>query len=182
MASGNKLKTIDMVYIALFAVLIAVGSWISIPSAVPFTLQTLAVFCSAGLLGGKRAMLSIVVYIVLGAVGLPVFSGFNGGIGFLFGVTGGYIIGFILLALVYRVITELFGKKTVVSVAAMLSGLLACYALGTAWFMAVYAKTSGPIGLTTALGWCVIPFVIPDIIKLALAMALTKRLAIHVKA
>jgi biotin transport system substrate-specific component len=180
-AKPVKLKTLDMAYIALFAVLIAVCSWISIPTIVPFTLQTFAVFCAVGLLGGKRGTISVLVYIFLGAIGIPVFAGYTSGIGILFGVTGGYIIGFIFSALVYWMITRLLGNKTFVVVFAMISGLLICYVFGTAWFMVVYAHRSGAIGLATALGWCVIPFIIPDLIKIALATVLTIRLAIHVK-
>ena len=81
----NKFKTIDMVYIAVFAVLIAICSWISIPTTVPFTLQTFAVFLAVGVLGGKRGSLSVLIYILLGAVGIPVFAGFSGGFGNLLG-------------------------------------------------------------------------------------------------
>ena len=73
-------KTYDMVYIAVFAVVMAICSWISIPATVPFTLQTFGVFLAVGVLGGKRGTLSILVYILLGAVGVPVFAGFSGGI------------------------------------------------------------------------------------------------------
>ena len=83
-------KTYDMVYIAVFAVVMAICSWISIPATVPFTLQTFGVFLAVGVLGGKRGTLSILVYILLGAVGVPVFAGFSGGIGSLFGNAGGY--------------------------------------------------------------------------------------------
>ncbi|MEI3229118.1 MAG: biotin transporter BioY [Lachnospiraceae bacterium] len=88
-------KTRDMVYIAIFAVLIAICSWISIPTTVPFTLQTFAVFLAVGVLGGKRGTLSILIYLLLGAIGVPVFAGFTGGIGIVLGTTGGYIIGFL---------------------------------------------------------------------------------------
>jgi len=178
-AKPIKFKTADMAYTALFSVLIAVCSWISIPAVVPFTLQTFAVFCALGLLGGKRGTLSVLVYVILGAVGIPVFAGFTGGIGVLFGATGGYIMGFLCSALIYWLITRLFGNKTAVIVIAMLSGLLACYLLGTAWFMAVYAHSAGAVGLTAALGWCVLPFVIPDLVKIALAAVLTKKLAAY---
>ena len=93
-------KTLDMVYIAVFAVLIAICSWISIPTVVPFTLQTFAIFLSIGILGGKRGTLAVLVYILLGLMGIPVFAGFSGGIGVLAGNTGGYIMGFLLSALV----------------------------------------------------------------------------------
>lgn len=95
----TRSKTYDMVYIAVFAVLIAICSWISIPMTVPFTLQTFAVFLAVGVLGGKRGSLAVLIYILLGAVGIPVFAGFSGGIGQLLGNTGGYIIGFLFSAL-----------------------------------------------------------------------------------
>ncbi|MEG1243616.1 MAG: biotin transporter BioY, partial [Oscillospiraceae bacterium] len=149
----KHLKTIEIVYIALFATIMAVCSWISIPATVPFTLQTFGVFCAVGLLGGKRGTISVAVYILLGFIGVPVFAGFSGGIGVLFGATGGYIIGFIFSALIYWLTTKMFGQKTVVMAIAMFLGLLGCYAFGTAWFMMIYAKTTGAIGLATALGW-----------------------------
>ena len=87
--TSTKSKTYDMVYIALFAVLIAICSWISIPTVVPFTLQTFAIFLSLAVLGGKRGTCAVIVYVLLGAVGIPVFSGFKGGIGVLLSTTGG---------------------------------------------------------------------------------------------
>ena len=163
------------------AVIIAVCSWISIPTTVPFTLQTFGVFMAVGLLGGKKGTISVLVYILLGAVGVPVFAGFSGGIGVLFGTTGGYIVGFLLSGLVYWAMTAAFGEKLPIMIIAMVIGLLVCYAFGTAWFMIVYAKNTEPIGLMTALGWCVFPFIIPDCIKIALAVVLTKQLKKYVK-
>ena len=178
---SKRWRTLDTVYVALFAVIIAVCAWISIPTTIPFTLQTFAVFIALGLLGGKRGTLATLVYILLGAVGIPVFSGFTGGVGILFGTTGGYIIGFLGSALVYWGITKLLGTKPWTMVLGMVLGLAVCYAFGTAWFMEVYARTSGAIGLATALGWCVIPFIIPDLCKIALALVLTRPLQRYVK-
>lgn len=169
-------KTRDLVYIGIMAGIIAVTSWISIPAAVPFTLQTMGVFAAVGLLGGKRGTLSVLVYILLGAVGLPVFSGFSGGIGALLGATGGYIAGFLFSALLMWAMEAIFGRSTVVLALSMVLGLLLCYAFGTAWFMTVYARNSGPVGLSTVLGWCVIPFIIPDLVKIATALLLTGKL------
>ena len=175
--TATKSKTLDMVYIAMFAVLIAIFSWISIPANVPFTLQTFGVFVAVGVLGGKRGSLAVLVYILLGAIGAPVFAGFTGGFGILIGSTGGYIIGFLLSALVMWGMEKILGKKTWVLAISMVLGLLVCYAFGTAWFMVVYTSKTGAIGLMTALGWCVFPFIIPDILKIALALLICKRLA-----
>lgn len=171
----SNFSTIDIAYIALGTALIAICSWISIPTAVPFTLQTFAIFAILSLLGGKRGSLSILVYILLGAVGVPVFAGFSGGLGVVLGSTGGYIIGFLLTGLIYWVITSLTKKSFVIEVVSLIIGLAACYALGTIWFMVVYARGNGPISAMTALGWCVFPFIIPDLIKLALGLVLARR-------
>ena len=174
--SAGRGKTYDMAYIAVFTVLIAICSWISIPTAIPFTLQTFAVFLSVSVLGGKRGTMAVLLYVLLGAVGLPVFSGFTGGIGIIMNTTGGYIIGFILSALIMWLMESMFGKKLAIQALSMVLGLLACYATGTVWFMSVYMRSTGPIGLATVLGWCVVPFIIPDIIKIALALTLSKTL------
>lgn len=168
--STSSFHTIDIVYIAIFAALMAVCSWISIPTIVPFTLQTFGVFLAIRLLGGKRGTLSVLVYILLGTVGLPVFSGFKGGLGALLGNTGGYIIGFLLSALVMWLCEKLLGKKLWAYALSMLLGLLVCYAFGTVWFMVVYARANGAVSLLTVLGWCVFPFIIPDLVKIALAL------------
>ncbi len=171
----NNLRTVDMVYIAIGAALIAVCSWISIPTAVPFTLQTFAVFLILSLLGGKRGTFSVLVYVLLGAAGLPVFSGFKGGVGVLLGSTGGYIVGFIFMGLVYITVTRFFGNKTYAEIAALVLGLIVCYMFGTFWFMLVYSGDTGKAGFLTVLSWCVFPFIIPDLIKLALALIISKR-------
>ena len=114
---------------------------------------------------------------MLGAVGIPVFAQFTSGIGILLGSTGGYIAGFIFMGLVYWLIVHFLGKKTWVEILAMVIGLAVCYAFGTAWFMVVYAHANGPVGLAMVLAWCVIPFIIPDLIKLGLALTLAWRLS-----
>ena len=194
-------KTRDIVFIGIFAALIAICSWIFserrsrgrsslvkrfiflsynlAPS--PLTdseirkLQTMGVFTAVGLLGGKRGSLAVLVYILLGLVGLPVFAGFSGGVGVLFGTTGGYIIGFLASALLMWGIETVCGRGKIVLAVSMVLGLVVCYAIGTLWFMVVYAKTSGAVGLGTVLGWCVIPFIIPDLIKIGIALLLTER-------
>lgn len=147
----------------------------------PFTLQTFAVFCSLGILGGKRGTVAILVYLLLGALGVSVFAGFSGGIGILFGTTGGYLLGFILMGLTYWIGERLSRDSRGVRIVSMILGLLLCYAFGTAWFMLVYSRQNGAVALGTALAWCVVPFLLPDLIKLALALLLSDRLrrALH---
>ena len=175
---NNKVRS--MVLTALFAALIAICSWISVPAAVPFTLQTMAVFLAVGLLGGKLGTLCVLLYILLGAVGLPVFAGFKGGIGALLGTTGGYIIGFLFSALLMWLMEHFLGKKTWVLVLSMVLGLLVCYAFGTVWFRTVYLSTTGAVGWVTVLSWCVFPFLVPDGLKIALAAFLTVKLRKHI--
>ena len=108
----KKLTVRDLVLCALMAALLAVCAWISFPVLeIAYTLQTFGVFFALLVLGGARGTLAILVYILLGAVGLPVFTGFRGGIDALLGVTGGYILGFLFTGLVYWLVTGLLGRK-----------------------------------------------------------------------
>ncbi len=169
-------KTISMVYTAMFTVIIAVCSWITIPFAVPVTLQTFAVFLAVAVLGGRRGSLAVGMYILTGAVGVPVFSGFRGGLGTLLGVTGGYIIGFLFSVLFMWGMEVLFGKKQWVFTISMIIGLAVCYAFGSFWYIAVYTEDFGKMGLMMVMAQCVFPFVIPDIFKLVLVVLVKKRL------
>ena len=173
----KNFKTIDLIYIAFGAVLITICSWISIPTVVPFTMQTFGVFFALSALGGKRGTISIIIYVLLGAVGVPVFAQFTSGLGILLGNTGGYIVGFIFMGLTYWLIAGLLKKKRWVEIFAMVIGLAVLYAFGTAWFMIVYSRSNGAVGLATVLAWCVIPFIIPDLVKLGLALTLAKRIS-----
>lgn len=171
------MKAKSLVYAAVMAALTAVCAWITVPTVVPFTLQTFAVFLAVGALGGKLGTLSVLVYLLLGAVGLPVFAGFSGGLGSFAGLTGGYLIGFLLIALVMWGAERLLGRSAVVFVLSGIVGLAVCYAFGTAWFLWLYTTSKGPTELMTVLWTCVIPFLIPDALKLALALVLSRRLA-----
>ena len=105
------------------------------------------------------------------------FAGFASGIGILLGSTGGYIVGFIFMGAVYWLIVHFFGKKLWAEILAMVIGLAVCYSFGTAWFMIVYSQANGAVSLAMVLGWCVIPFIIPDLVKLGLALTLARRLS-----
>lgn len=179
MKSNSKFSTRDLVYIAISAALLTVCSWISINTVVPFTLQTFGVFLVCGLLGGRRGTLAILLYLLMAAIGIPVLAGFSGGLGILLGSTGGYIIGFVFAALLLWGIEHFFGDRLWLLGVGMAVGMIVCYAFGTAWFMLVYAE--GPLSVLAALNWCVFPFLIPDAVKIALALLLTARLRRYVK-
>lgn len=166
-----------MVLCAMFAALLAVCAWISLPVAdVAFTLQTFGVALALGLLGGKRGSAAIFVYLLLGAAGVPVFAGFRGGFGALLGATGGYIAGFLLWSLVYWLVTALWGQNKKIRLLGMALGLLVCYAFGTVWFYFGYLESSSAMGVGLILIKCVVPYLLPDAAKLAAAWLLTQKL------
>lgn len=179
--SRRAFTTKEMVLTAMLTAVMAVCSWISVPAEIPFTLQTFAVFCAIGLLGGRNGLFSILVYILLGAIGIPVFAGPSGGIGIILGNTGGYIVGFVFIALICWLTEKLFGSGLIVRIISMLVGLAVMYAFGTAWFMFLYTKNTGDVSLIQVMKWCVTPFVIPDLLKLALAIVLTDRIKKYAK-
>lgn len=166
----------EIAYIALSVSLITVCAWISVPiGPIPFTLQTFAVAFVGGLLGVLRSVAAIFVYILMGLVGIPVFSGFHAGVTALAGATGGYIFGFAFLALIPALFRHIpvkgTGKRCALFYAANLLGTVVCYAFGTAWFVLIYQCEVG-----YALTLCVIPYLLPDAIKLAVAAFLSARL------
>lgn len=177
----SKTKTLDLVYTAIGVTLICVCSWINIPMTVPFTLQTFAIPAVLLILSGKRGTIATIVYVIMGAIGIPVFAGFTGGVGIILGNTGGYIIGFILMALIYLMAEKIFGEKKTVKIISLTAGLLVCYAFGTAWFMYIYLKNTGEVGLFTVLTWCVLPYIIPDLIKIFLAIVISDRVKRFIK-
>lgn len=190
MVTKSYSKTACMALCGLFAALTAICSLISIPlgfTPVPINLGTLAVFLTGGVLGKKYGTISIVVYILLGSAGVPVFSGFRGGISVLAGPTGGYIIGYIGAVLAIGFMTEALLRKknfaerqpkalntaaeALIYTLSMTIGLLICYAMGTAWFM---ISTGTP--LWASLVSCVLPFLPGDALKIAAAVLLVKKL------
>lgn len=174
MAKRQTIQNISLT--ALFAALIALCTWITVPSVVPFTMQTFAVCLAVGLLGTKRGTLAVLVYIALGAAGLPVFSGFRGGVGVLVGSTGGYILGFVLGALVGGLLLHRFGKGVLLLSAAFAACVAVCYLFGSLWYYLLYTHTTGAIGFGSVLVTCVLPFIPADALKIALAVVLTRRL------
>jgi len=166
--------TRKLTFSAMFVALLSVCSWISVPAPVPFTLQTFGVFCTLGLLGGKWGTRAIAAYLLLGAAGAPVFAGWKGGLGALFGATGGYLVGFLLCALLYRLIMAHGGGAWRQGIALWL-GLAGCYGFGSLWYFLVYSGDA-PLSFAAVFTACVAPFLLPDLLKLALALVLIRRL------
>ncbi len=173
------MKIKEMTRIALMVCVITICSWLTIPVAVPFTLQTFAVFCTLLLLGGRYGLATIVLYVFMGCVGLPVFSGFRGGIAHIVGPTGGYIIGFIFMAAFYLLFEPLIRKSGKLRLPVLAGGLLLCYLTGTVWFKVVYGMHGTSYSVVMVISICVLPYVIPDLIKLALAWIVFKRIKKH---
>jgi biotin transport system substrate-specific component len=171
----------DITLIAMFAAFIAVCSYISIPlGPVPFTLQTFAVFVVAAILGTKRGTLTVIIYILVGAIGIPVFNG-AGGVGVLAGSTGGYILGFILTALTVGLMNDYIklknhGARMALMAGSMLIGDVLCFIVGTIHFMNLTE-----MNLATSLSYCVIPFIIPDIAKIIVATIFVDRVKKYVR-
>lgn len=159
-----------MVLCSMMAALTALCAWLAIPiPPISVTMQTFAVFLTLGILGGKWGTVSILLYLLLGLVGLPVFAGFRGGAAALLDATGGFLWGFLAAGLCYRLLEGL-GRLP-----AMAAGMLVCYGCGCWWF-SVYA---GNAGLAAAAMTCVVPYLIPDALKIALALGLSRRIARH---
>ena len=172
----SKSKAYPIVLVGVFVAIISICAWISIPMVpIPITLQTLGIFITASILGAKLGTVSIIIYILLGAVGLPVFSNFTGGFGILLSPTGGFIIGFIFTALTIGIITS-FKNSILTNTLAMLLGLLLCYTFGTVWYC-IYAN----VDFITAVLICVVPFLIGDSVKICISAILVTKLKKHIK-
>lgn len=176
-----KHNTLTLIYIALSTTLIIVCTYITLPFFVPFTMQTFAIFTIIGLFGTKNALCSLFLYLTLGSIGLPVFSGFRSGIGTLASMTGGYLIGFLWMCLVTGGLISFFKKKNKVTFfhyfVSMLAGLIICYAFGTLWYIFLY--TDSTKALFPVLSMFVFPFILPDICKIVLSISLIKILKKH---
>ena len=176
MIKQNRSLTRDAALISMMSALIAVSSMISIPFTIPLTLQTFGVFFALFLLGGRRATVAIAVYVALGAVGIPVFSGFTGGVARLFDAGGGFIFGFIFAGIAYAVITWTVKIKSVQLIAAAVA-LFVIYFFGAGYYGIVYL--SGTESVFTVLKIAVLPFILPDILKILFAYSISKRILRH---
>lgn len=165
MEAKERNKVYPLAMTAVMTAVTCVLAPMAIPiGPVPISFTNLAIYISLYILGWKRGTLSYLVYVLIGAVGVPVFSGFSGGLGKLFGPTGGYIIGFIPMAVLAGLVIDKYRNRGV-QMAAMIVGTAVCYAFGTAWFCVVMDST-----VSAALAMCVFPFIPGDLAKMVIAM------------
>ena len=169
-------KTYHLVYVGMFSILLAICSWLSIPTMIPFTLQTFGVFFTMLMLGGKLGTSAISVYLLLGIIGIPVFSNFGAGLGYLLGSTGGFAAGFLLIGLVFWLFEKFLPNKPIFRIISLLLGLAGCYSFGCFWFLHISASSTDTFTLSSVFSICVLPFLIPDFVKLGLAYMISKRL------
>lgn len=164
---NQKIRTKQMVLIALMTAVTCVLGPLSIPlpfSPVPISLTNFAIFLAIFVLGMKSGTISFIIYLLLGAVGVPVFSSFRGGFQVLAGPTGGYLIGFIFLALIMGFALDHFDRKLVPTIIGMIIGMVVCYAFGTVW-LAKLLSLSFKEGLMMG----VIPYLPGDVAKIIIA-------------
>lgn len=166
----------SMIFIALFATLMCIGAWIHFPGPVPATMQTFVVFAALGLLGSKNTFIMLLVYIALGAMGLPVFSGFNSGLGALTGPTAGFIWGFLLGVPVFYVFEKYFPQKKSLIIIGYIIYILLHYIPGALWYCRFTVGEINMPGLINSALVTVVPFIIPDAVKLFLALIVVEKI------
>ena len=165
MENTKKLSTRQLTLIGVMTAVICVLGPLSLPiGIVPISLTNLVIYFAIYALGGKRGTLSYIVYLFIGLVGLPVFSGFSSGFPKLFGPTGGYLIGFIFMAFISGIFIDKFSNKIYMCLLGMVLGTIVTYIFGTAWL-----AYEAHIGFTKALAVGVLPFIPGDIIKIIIA-------------
>ena len=169
---NKKLTTYQMAVTAVMAAVMCVLSPLSIPiGAVPIAMANLVICFAAWLLGPKFGTLSVVIYLLIGLIGVPVFAGYSAGVSILAGPTGGYLVGYLPLAFIGGLFIEKSNGNPVISGLGLILGDAVCYVLGTVWFMTLTGAD-----LASALGWCVLPYLPGDAVKIALAAILTIQL------
>ena len=166
----KKITTYEMAKCGIMAALMCIAGPLSVPiGPIPVSLTNLVIYFSLAVAGTRLTLISYIVYLLLGAAGLPVFSGFAGGLAKLAGPTGGYLIGFILMILAGGLIYERFIGSPVIGGAGMFLGLVIAYIFGTAWFV-----LQMKVGIGYALTVCVWPFIPFDIAKIVIAILVGK--------
>jgi len=165
MEKNKKINTRQLTLIGVMAAVTCILGPLSLPiGVVPISLTNLAIYFAIYALGGKRGTLSYIVYLFIGLVGLPVFSGFSGGLPKLFGPTGGYLIGFVFMAFISGIFIDKFSNKIYMCFLGMVLGTIVTYIFGTAW-LAYEAHMT----FNKALAVGVLPFIPGDIVKITIA-------------
>lgn len=168
--------------IAFFTTLLVISSWFTIPFVIPFTLQTLVIFILILVLDLKKSLLILLIYCLLGIIGIPVFSSFQSGLGVFLGPTGGFLIGFVPMIIVSNILLNIISNKKngnldnktnfFMSFLALFIGLLCCYTIATIWYGLVYDTTTSSLNIIIAI---ILPFILPDIIKIIIAIIIAKK-------
>lgn len=165
MNNTKKINTRQLTLIGVMTAIICILGPLSLPiGIVPISLTNLAIYFAVYVLGQKKATLSYIVYLFIGLVGLPVFSGFSGGFSKLFGPTGGYLIGFIFMAFISGIFIDKFSNKIYMCFLGMILGTIVTYAFGTAWLA---YQLNLPFNAALSVG--VLPFIPGDIVKMVIA-------------
>ena len=164
-----KKRVLKICRVGIFAALLAIAAMIHIPFPIPVTLQSFVLFILAGILCPSEALSATAVYLLLGCLGLPIFSAFSGGIGTLLGPGGGFLMGFIPVVLLCSYFNQKSHSLLYRYIVAIL-GMLVLYVGGAGWYALTYAKHS-------VMANCILPFLLPDAIKIALAVPIALRLS-----
>lgn len=163
---NKKIK--DIAIISVAAAMICVVSPVSIPIGdIPISLATFIIYLIAAIIGPKKGTISVLVYILVGIIGVPVFSNYRAGISVIVGVTGGYIVGYIPLALLTGIFIYKCKGKIWMYPIGMILGTIVCYFIGTIWYM--FNTHNNLMG---SLLVCVVPFLLFDLIKIVLSSVL----------
>lgn len=166
-----------LTYIAMCVSFLTVCSWITIPFAINFTMQIFGVFLIAVLSDWKSSFCSVLLYLALGFCGVPVFSGFMAGPMALVHITGGYLIGFLIVSPLISLLVDRVWKRKLLVFLILLAGLVICYSLGTVWYRILYADQT----LWGAVCICVLPFLFPDLLKILLVLLIADRIRPHLR-
>lgn len=178
MAIKQKHLVYHLTYIAMCVAFLTVCSWITIPFAINFTMQVFAVFLIAVLSDWKSSLCSVLLYLALGFCGVPVFSGFMAGPMVFVHITGGYLIGFLISAPIISIFAKRVAHKKLLLILVMGIGLLICYTFGVVWYRMIYPDPS----LWGAVVVCVLPFLLPDFLKILIVLLVADRIRPHLHA
>ena len=166
----------NITLISICTAIVIVSAWLTIPFFIGFTLQTLSILLICLLFKFQISFSAVLIYILIGTIGLPVFSGFGSGLSVLIGPTGGFILSFLLFPVVFKLLGICSRQSHIFRIISMCICILVCYICGTLWYCFVYL--SGNISnIGGVLGVCVLPFIIPDIIKIFVADIIYNRLS-----